>query len=115
MRVTEALGTAWIKTYCSYVKSTKLLTLVTFNQSVQAGKAFPQQLDTEQYTVTSCTRRATDSIEKRFCFDITCSDRTHPLTLQATSEEERKLWMDAMDGKEPVSDTYLTPSVGCHL
>lgn len=26
-------------------------------------------------------------------------------TLQALSEEDRKQWMDAMDGKEPVSDT----------
>lgn len=24
-------------------------------------------------------------------------------TFQALSEEDRKLWMDAMDGKEPVS------------
>jgi len=25
-------------------------------------------------------------------------------TFQALSEEDRKLWMDAMDGKEPVSN-----------
>ena len=28
-------------------------------------------------------------------------------TFQALSEEDRKLWLDAMDGKEPVSDYYL--------
>lgn len=26
-----------------------------------------------------------------------------PVTFQALSERERKLWMEAMDGKEPVS------------
>ena len=28
--------------------------------------------------------------------------RSAPLTFQALSEEDRKLWLDAMDGKEPV-------------
>ncbi len=28
--------------------------------------------------------------------------RNLPLTLQALSEEDRRLWLDAMDGKEPV-------------
>ena len=45
-----------------------------------------------------------DSIDKRFCFDLTAQDRPGvQYTLQALSEEDRKLWMDAMDGKEPVS------------
>ena len=35
----------------------------------------------------------------------TCSyhNRNIPVTLQAVSEANRKLWMEAMDGKEPVS------------
>lgn len=32
-----------------------------------------------------------------------CADRTQPLTLQSVSEEDRRLWLDAMDGREPVS------------
>jgi len=44
-----------------------------------------------------------DSIEKRFCFDLTAENRTGVVyTLQALSEEDRKLWLDAMDGREPV-------------
>ncbi|XP_042913310.1 rho GTPase-activating protein 26-like [Parasteatoda tepidariorum] len=42
-----------------------------------------------------------DSIDKRFCFDIICEDKPGVLTFQALSEEDRHLWMDAMDGKEP--------------
>lgn len=45
-----------------------------------------------------------DSIDKRFCFDLTAQDKPGVIyTLQALSEDDRKLWMDAMDGKEPVS------------
>jgi len=54
--------------------------------------------------IVSCTRRMTESIEKRFCFDITPKDRLVMVyTLQALSEEDRRLWLDAMDGKEPVT------------
>ena len=30
--------------------------------------------------------------------------RSAPLTFQALSDEDRKLWLDAMDGREPVCD-----------
>ena len=33
--------------------------------------------------------------------------RSAPLTFQALSEEDRKLWLDAMDGKEPVCAVLL--------
>lgn len=62
--------------------------------------------------IKSCTRRMSDSIEKRFCFDITPKDRlVMVITLQALSEEDRRLWLDAMDGKEPVTHqpTARTP------
>ncbi|CAB4002256.1 rho GTPase-activating 10 isoform X2 [Paramuricea clavata] len=44
----------------------------------------------------------TDSIDKRFCFDITAQDRPQPITLQALNDEDRKQWLCAMDGKEPI-------------
>lgn len=52
-------------------------------------------------------RRHYDSIDKRFCFDVVAEDKPSPYTFQALSEEDRKLWLDAMDGKEPVSITLL--------
>lgn len=44
-----------------------------------------------------------DSIDKRFCFDVIPVEKTSSncYTFQALSEEDRKLWLDAMDGKEP--------------
>ena len=33
--------------------------------------------------------------------------RSSPLTFQSLSEEDRRLWLDAMDGREPV---YNEPS-----
>lgn len=62
------------------------------------------QTSTETIVLRSCVRRMSDSIDKRFCFDLTAQDRPGvQYTLQALSEDDRKLWMDAMDGKEPVS------------
>lgn len=44
-----------------------------------------------------------ESIEKRFCFDIQVEDRPGIVyTFQALNEDDRKAWMDIMDGKEPV-------------
>lgn len=34
------------------------------------------QGDEESFTLKSCTRRKTDSIEKRFCFDVEAVDRS---------------------------------------
>ena len=47
-----------------------------------------------------------DSIEKRFCFDVTPDNRPGTVyTFQAVSEEDRRLWLDAMDGREPVKES----------
>ncbi|GFR91262.1 rho GTPase-activating protein [Elysia marginata] len=88
----------------------------------------------EKYTLETCVRRASDTIEKRFCFDVTVKEkhgdqtfsmgdgaatfpgnilksplryqqqreRTMPMTFQALSDDDRRMWLDAMDGKEPV-------------
>ena len=57
----------------------------------------------------SAQRRASETIDKRFCFDILTDRNGEPLlTLQATSDDDRRLWLDAMDGTEPVHDTAAT-------
>ncbi|RMC13676.1 hypothetical protein DUI87_08753 [Hirundo rustica rustica] len=57
--------------------------------------------DAELFVLTYCTKRNTDTIDRRFCFDLEASDRPGvPVTMQAFSEEDRKLWMEALDGKE---------------
>ncbi|XP_069680469.1 rho GTPase-activating protein 26 isoform X3 [Periplaneta americana] len=97
----KAFGTTWTKHYCIYHKETKEFKMIPYNQ--MTGKF--NSADT--MILASCVRRMSDSIEKRFCFDITSDDRPGMLyTLQALSEEDRKLWMDVMDGKEP---TYAMP------
>uniref|UniRef100_T1JFW8 Rho GTPase-activating protein 26 n=1 Tax=Strigamia maritima TaxID=126957 RepID=T1JFW8_STRMM len=97
----KAFGTtAWIKHYCLYQKQSKILTMIPYTQTTA------KITGTDSLMLKSCVRRSTESIEKRFCFDIT-ADRSFSspgvITLQALSEEDRKLWLDAMDGKEPVS------------
>ncbi|KAM4676275.1 rho GTPase-activating protein 26 isoform 3-T3 [Discoglossus pictus] len=90
-------GTSWVKHYCTYQRETRQLTMIPFDQK-SGGKVG----DEEIVYLKSCIRRKTDSIEKRFCFDVEGVDRPTVLTMQALSEEDRRLWMEAMDGREPV-------------
>uniref|UniRef100_A0A8C1PNC4 Rho GTPase-activating protein 26 n=1 Tax=Cyprinus carpio TaxID=7962 RepID=A0A8C1PNC4_CYPCA len=87
----------WVKYYCIYQREPKRMTMMLFDQ-----KSGGKNGDEESFTLKSCTRRKTDSIEKRFCFDIEAVDRPGVITMQALSEEDRRLWMEAMDGREPV-------------
>ncbi|XP_021925419.1 rho GTPase-activating protein 26 isoform X3 [Zootermopsis nevadensis] len=97
----KAFGTTWTKHYCIYHKDSKEFKMIPYNQ--MTGKF----TSPDTMILASCTRRMSDSIEKRFCFDITSDNRPGMLyTLQALSEDDRKLWMDVMDGKEP---TYAMP------
>ncbi|XP_029029424.1 oligophrenin-1-like isoform X2 [Betta splendens] len=91
-----ALGVTWVKYYCKYEKEDRRLLMVPCEQKTTT-KQGPALL-----TLKSCIRRKTDSIDKRFCFDVETAERNTPVTFQALSEGERKLWMEAMDGKEPI-------------
>uniref|UniRef100_A0A8C1I997 Rho GTPase activating protein 42b n=1 Tax=Cyprinus carpio TaxID=7962 RepID=A0A8C1I997_CYPCA len=81
------LGCTWTRHYCTYEKGCN--TFITSSP-------------TEKFRLKSCIRRKTDSIDKRFCFDIEVVERHGIITLQALSESNRRLWLEAMDGKEPV-------------
>uniref|UniRef100_A0A673WY48 Rho GTPase activating protein 26 n=1 Tax=Salmo trutta TaxID=8032 RepID=A0A673WY48_SALTR len=94
----------WVKYYCTYHREPKRVTMVLFDQK-SGGKVGEE----ESFTLKSCTRRKTDSIEKRFCFDVEGVDRSGVITMQALSEEDRRLWMEAMDGREPVCCHGYTP------
>ncbi|XP_056263428.1 rho GTPase-activating protein 26-like [Pseudoliparis swirei] len=87
----------WVKYYCIYHREPKRITMVLFDPK-SGGKIG----DEESFSLKSCTRRKTNSIEKRFCFDVEAVDRPGVITMQALSEEDRRLWMEAMDGREPV-------------
>ncbi|XP_056643046.1 rho GTPase-activating protein 26 isoform X2 [Diorhabda carinulata] len=99
----KAFGTTWTKHYCSYDKETKIFTMLPYNQLTT--KTLPPP---EKMVISSCVRRMSDSIEKRFCFDLLSEDKPNvTFTFQALSDQDRKAWMDIMDGKEP---TYTIPN-----
>uniref|UniRef100_A0A8C5BEB4 Rho GTPase activating protein 42 n=1 Tax=Gadus morhua TaxID=8049 RepID=A0A8C5BEB4_GADMO len=85
------LGCTWTRHYCTFEKGSK-----TFTMSSTEHKSAGKQV------LKSCIRRKTDSIDKRFCFDVEVVERHGVVTLQALSETNRRLWLEAMDGKEPV-------------
>lgn len=100
MPFTEAFTATWSKFYCTYKKQQKLFSMLPYNQISGRTEQPPETL-----TLTTCTRRASD-FEKRFCFDLTFEQKPGlTFTFQALSEEDRKAWLNAMDGKEPVSMT----------
>ncbi|XP_053703559.1 oligophrenin-1-like isoform X2 [Synchiropus splendidus] len=91
-----ALGVSWVKYYCRYHKEGRQLFMAPCEQKPTTKQG------TTQLTLKSCIRRKTESIDKRFCFDVETHERNAPVTFQALSEGDRKLWMEAMDGKEPI-------------
>ncbi|NXI96108.1 RHG10 protein, partial [Psophia crepitans] len=92
-------GSSWVKHYCTYRKETKQFTMIPFEHR-SGGKVGDEEL----FVLTYCTKRNIDTTDRRFCFDLEASDRPGvPVTMQAFSEEDRKLWMEALDGKEAVS------------
>ncbi|KAJ8280268.1 hypothetical protein GJAV_G00052500 [Gymnothorax javanicus] len=121
------LGCTWVRHYCTFEKGSK-----TFSMSNTENKSGCKQNGVvvsppEMFKLKSCVRRKTDSIDKRFCFDIEVVERKtichgnifRPLqvfykvrhgilTLQALSESNRRLWLEAMDGKEPI---YNLPAI----
>ncbi|XP_059564059.1 rho GTPase-activating protein 42 isoform X4 [Myotis daubentonii] len=102
------LGFTWIKHYCTYDKGSKTFTM-SVSEMKSSGKMNGLVTSSpEMFKLKSCIRRKTDSIDKRFCFDIEVAERHGIITLQAFSEANRKLWLEAMDGKEPI---YTLPAI----
>ncbi|KAK2532956.1 rho GTPase-activating protein 42 [Columba livia] len=102
------LGFTWVKHYCTYDKGTKTFTM-NIAETKSGGKVNGLVTSSpEIFKLKSCIRRKTDSIDKRFCFDIEVFERPGIITLQAFSESNRKLWLEAMDGKEPI---YTLPAI----
>ncbi|NXD10842.1 RHG42 protein, partial [Nothocercus nigrocapillus] len=102
------LGFTWVKHYCTYEKGTKTFTMC-ITETKSGGKVNGLVTSPpEIFKLKSCIRRKTDSIDKRFCFDIEVFERPGIITLQAFSESNRKLWLEAMDGKEPI---YTLPAI----
>ncbi|GAV02294.1 hypothetical protein RvY_12883 [Ramazzottius varieornatus] len=93
----KAFATTWTKHYCTYDKSSRLLTVLPFSHTHGKATGAP-----DVYTLKTCFRRSNDSIDKRFCFDIAVEGNANTMTFQSLSEEDRSRWIDAMDGKEPI-------------
>ncbi|XP_030056086.1 rho GTPase-activating protein 42 isoform X2 [Microcaecilia unicolor] len=102
------LGFTWIRHYCTYDKGNKTFTM-SVSETKSGGKVNGLVTSPpEMFKLKTCIRRKTDSIDKRFCFDIEVLERQGIITLQALSDANRKLWLEAMDGKEPI---YTLPAI----
>ncbi|KAL1256276.1 hypothetical protein QQF64_011821, partial [Cirrhinus molitorella] len=102
------LGCTWTRHYCTYEKDSKVFSMCNTEAKPTAKQNSVVSNPTEKFRLKSCIRRKTDSIDKRFCFDIEVVERHGIITLQALSESNRRLWLEAMDGKEPI---YNLPAI----
>ncbi|XP_031427344.1 rho GTPase-activating protein 42 isoform X2 [Clupea harengus] len=121
------LGCTWSRHYCTYEKESKMFTMSNFEIKSGGKQNGLVMSSPEMFKLKSCIRRRTDSIDKRFCFDVEVVERNNTcqgilfsplqcfykvrhgvITLQALSESNRRLWMEAMDGKEPI---YTLPAL----
>uniref|UniRef100_H0VAT5 Rho GTPase activating protein 10 n=1 Tax=Cavia porcellus TaxID=10141 RepID=H0VAT5_CAVPO len=95
-------GSSWVKHYCMYRKAAKKFNIIPFEHR-SGGKLG----DGEVFFLKECTKRHTDSIDRRFCFDIEAADRPGvSLTMQAFSEEERRQWLEALGGREALFHSF---------
>ncbi|KAK1174906.1 rho GTPase-activating protein 10-like isoform X1 [Acipenser oxyrinchus oxyrinchus] len=91
-------GSSWVKKYCIYMKEQKIFNMVSFDHKSGGKTGEP-----ESFILKSCTKKTGDSIDKRFCLELEVADRPGlNITVQTLSEDDRKQWMQAMGGKEPV-------------
>ena len=65
----KALGTTWNKYYCHYQRDGRLFCMIPYNQTT------PKILSNETFRLKACIKRISESIDKRFCFDIIPEDK----------------------------------------
>ncbi|XP_063776649.1 rho GTPase-activating protein 10 isoform X2 [Pseudophryne corroboree] len=88
-------GSSWVKHYCMYKKETKTFSMFPYEHR-SGGKIG----EGESFTLKYCIKRYTDTIDRRFCFDVEAVERPGLLTtMQAFSEEDWHLWMEVLGGK----------------
>uniref|UniRef100_UPI00358FBD75 rho GTPase-activating protein 26-like isoform X2 n=1 Tax=Myxine glutinosa TaxID=7769 RepID=UPI00358FBD75 len=98
----QLFGMSWMRCYCHYEHASKLLTKQTFENRTPL-KQGSNVGEVETAVVRSCVRKRSDATDKRFCFDVE-TEGLGILSLQAISENNRKRWITAMDGQEPIYD-----------
>ncbi|KAM3937869.1 rho GTPase-activating protein 10 isoform 2-T2 [Leptodactylus fuscus] len=89
-------GSSWVKHYCMYKKDSKTFSMFPYEHR-SGGKIG----EGENFTLKYCIKRNTDSIDRRFCFDVEAVERPGLLiTMQSFSEDDRLMWMEVLGGKE---------------
>ncbi|KAG5454365.1 Rho GTPase-activating protein 26, partial [Clonorchis sinensis] len=96
IQVKKPVTTLWIKHFCTYSRDLRSLQVIPYTQ----GRS--SDLIQESYSIKTCTRRSSETIDRRFCFDVEVDNRSTPLTLQAQSQADLLEWLRIMDGQEPV-------------
>ncbi|CAK1542424.1 unnamed protein product [Leptosia nina] len=92
----KAFGTTWSKHYCTYERTSRLFSLLPYNQ------INPKSVGSVESVVVAGARAADASLERRFCWEAVPADRERAaLTLQALSERDRSRWLRTLHSLPP--------------
>ncbi|KAJ8368637.1 hypothetical protein SKAU_G00086650 [Synaphobranchus kaupii] len=69
------LGCTWVRHYCTFEKGSKTFTMSNTENKSGGKQNGVVMSPPEMFKLKSCVRRKTDSIDKRFCFDIEVVER----------------------------------------
>ncbi|XP_017711482.1 PREDICTED: oligophrenin-1-like [Rhinopithecus bieti] len=103
-----ALGISWVKYYCQYEKETKTLTMTPMEQKPGAKQACACSVWQPPGQRGTLDHRTPFSQMNFLLYTYHFPLRPGTITLQALSEANRRLWMEAMDGKEPIYHSPIT-------
>uniref|UniRef100_A0A8C0BXR4 Oligophrenin 1 n=1 Tax=Buteo japonicus TaxID=224669 RepID=A0A8C0BXR4_9AVES len=106
-----ALGISWVKYYCQYEKEAKTLRMTPMDQKPGAKQVscFLGGMSANIDPAIRSHLQSTHVISFRKQIDVQVPrPGSGTITLQALSEANRRLWMEAMDGKEPIYHSPIT-------
>lgn len=97
------LGAGWHRYFCQFRKKDMGKGKIRQMRLIPVGH-HGQLPTTDFMEVTDCIRSKSEEVERKNCFDVefnTLRGETKKYTLQGTSVDERKAWLEILEGKEP--------------
>jgi hypothetical protein len=111
------LGPTWHRYFCQFHKEENGTRGKTRQMKFTPVCHHGSLPSTDYMDVKSCFRSKTEDVERRFCFEVELylssqRNETRKYICQALSKEDRKGWMEILEGREPVYTSLRVIEVG---
>jgi len=109
----KGLGQGWHRYFCQFRKKEQGSKKLRQMKLIPIGHhgLLPSQ---DFMDVKDCVRSRTEDVERRFCFEVelVTPKESRRYTVQSLTAENRKGWLEIMEGKEPVYSSLRVMEVG---